>query len=647
MLDLIASFLVRGLNLLLHIIPIGFTLRFGRMCGVLFCYFTPYRKRIGYANLRAAYSGEKTPQELKKMIIDVYKSLGETFAEILALTKLNAKYIEKYIDIKGMENFHEAVKHGKGVIFLSGHYGNWELSGMVSSIKGYPLYVLAREQKMKRLNELINRLRESKGSKVIRKGFTTRYLVKALHENKMIGMVADQDVGKNGMLADFFGRPTATADGPYRIAKKTGAVLLPAFSTRIKGPYYRLYIEDPIKLSENDQIYPALQKYNKTLESYVRKHNSQWLWIHRRWKSTPLKKIVILSDGKQGHLNQSLALAELFKKYRTDKGIKEHHTEVKVVDIRFKSKIAKNILNISSLFSGKQCQGCQKCLKFALTEKSYSDLTREYADAVVSTGFSLASVNSIFRYENNSKNAVSMKPGFLGMSKFNMVVMPRHDISSFRKRKNVMIADIAPNIVTDEYLKKSSEKIIGSLKYDNSKKTIGILFGGDNKNYYYKQDDVESVLDRIANVSAELDAQMLCTTSRRSSVSHENMFKEKLSGNKRCKLMVIANKKNIPDAVGGILSLSDVLIVSGESISMVSEAISSGKKVIIFKGSKKIDKKNKHDAFITRCQDAGYINIADKSNVDTLIKNSFSDDKSSASNKDRDWIYSNMWRLGA
>lgn len=647
MLDLIAYIFFRLATAIFYFIPISFMLFLGRQLGFIGYFFSPYRRAIGYANMRAAFSKTKTPREIKRMVKNNYRRFGETLAEILCLNKVDNRYIDKYITIENPSNFWKAFGDKKGVILLAAHFDNWELSGAVSALKGYPLYVLAREQGMKRVNAAIDRIRESKGLKVVRKGATTRYIVRMLREGRMIGMVADQDAGAGGVMADLFGRQASTAAGPYKFASKTGAVILPAFIARVKGPYHRIFLEEPVRIGKNEDVSGYVAEYNRLLERYATRYYDQWLWVHRRWKSSPLKKIVILNDGKAGHVNQSLSLAESFKKYRASNGAPEINNEVTVIEVRFKNNFMKNLLNITSIFSGPRCQGCLACLRRALTKESFELLEKTYADVVISAGFSLAGVNSIYKYENNAKNAHSMKPGFLSYDKFDMVVLPRHDVKRSIKRKNVIITDTSLNVIDDKYMEKAGEALKASIKRDRPR-ALGVLFGGDNTNFEYTRDDVEKALAGIRGAVEKIDADLLFTTSRRTSRAAEDIIKENLSKDRRCKFLVIANEKNVPNAVGGILSLSDIIIVSGESTSMISEAVSSNKKVIAFKGRKKTKRATKHDLFLDRLADAGYVTIAAPGNLSEAVYNASLHGASLRPKRtETDWVYRNMWRLGA
>ncbi|UCD55397.1 MAG: mitochondrial fission ELM1 family protein [Candidatus Omnitrophota bacterium] len=653
--DYICAILVKILTLIFHFLPIRFTLWLGRQCGIIAYLVNANRRVIGYANLRAVFCGDKSPEELKKLTKGVYRNLTEVVFEILSLSKVNERYIDKYVEIVNAENLIRIADHPDGIIFLAAHFGNWELSGMVSSVKGFPIVVLAREQSMKRMNEFINKVRESKGLQVVRKGITTKYIVKALHQGRIIGMVGDQSAGKAGVFVDFFGRPVSTAPGTAKIASKTGALVLPAFMARVKGPYHKLIIEEPIKIGKEEDITPYLERCNKLLEKYITMHPEQWLWLHKRWKATPIKKVTVISDGKRGHLNQALALCREFKKYRGRSGYTFEDTHVETVEVKFKNRFTEMLLPFFGLFSSKGCQGCMRCLRFCLTRDSYENLMKRYSDVVISCGSGVAGVNRFFSLENNAKSAVVMKPSILGLNKFDMAVLPRHDRKNGTANGSVIVTDTVPNLIDEEYLKSASKKISEIVKLERPKKApsrpnrrIGVLLGGDNSDFALTDDITKKLLENTVDASKKLDADLLFTTSRRTPKAAESAVKAGLGSEKRCKLLVIANEKNIPYAVGGILGLSDVIVVSGESASMISEAIQSGKLVIVFRLKKKKKKNSKFERMLRHLEEKGYIIIADAEELSGLIcRNFHASKKERIPLQDSHNIYKYMWRLGA
>jgi len=644
-----------------------FTLWLARRCSIIVYFLNRPRRIIAYANLRAAFCGNKSPAELKKLTKKVYQSLVQVFFEIISLTKVNRKYIDKHVEIVGAENLYKIKNHPDGVILLTAHFGNWELSGVVSALMGFPLIVLAREQNMKRLDNLLNRLRRSKGLIIVTKGITIKYIVKALRGGKIIGMLGDQNAGKTGEQIEFFGRPAATAPGTARIAAKTGAFILPAFMARIRGPYHKLIIGEPIGIKKGEDVRPYLERYNKLLEKYITTYPDQWLWLHKRWKASSLKKVVVLNDGKAGHLNQALAVCGELKRYRKKSDYGEEDTRVEVVDIKFKNRFTKILLQLCGIFSGRACQGCMRCLRFCLRGDSYNDLMKRYADVVVSCGSATAAVNRFFSIENNAKSAAIMRPSILGFNKFDMVVLPRHDRVIGRAGPHVIRTEIVPNLIDEERMKTASGVISGLVQLRSSRRigpsvstgtdgeqgrqrqprrTIGVLLGGDNSDFALTPEITEKLLNGVVSASERSDADLLFTTSRRTPAEAEKAVKARLSSERRCGLLVIANEKNIPHAVNGILGLSDAVIVSGESASMVSEAVQSGKVVIVFRLKRKRKNKSKFERMLRGLEKKGYITLAEPGKISDAIYENLKKIKTRPLPRDMHEVYMHMWRLG-
>ena len=147
---------------------------------------------------------------------------------------------------------------------------------------------------------------------------------------------------------------------------------------------------------------------------------------------------------------------------------------------------------------------------------------------------------------------------------------------------------------------------------------IGVLIGGDAKGFKLEKGDVEKVLNAVIKISEEKNINIYASTSRRTSVEIDKLIKEKLSGSKNCRLLIIANEKNIEGAVPGIFGLSDVVVTSRESMSMISEAASSGKNVIVFRLEARL--KGKYDQMVDNLANQGYIHTATPDGIYNKIK---------------------------
>lgn len=646
MIDLIASILVRGLNIVFHFTPIRTNLWLGRRIGSIAFFVNKKRRIIAYANLKAAFAKEKSPKELREITKNIYVNLLQSFAEILSLTKVNRSYVNKYIEVVNMHRIEDAGKSGRGTILLTAHFGDWELSSMVSAMKSFPITVLAREQKMKHLNELLNRLRESKGCRVARKGISTKLILKELYKKNMVGILSDQDAGKNGMFINFFGRPTSTHKGPFEIAKHTGSIILPNFIVRTNGPFHKLYLEDYIEMrgaKTEEDIRKGLQKYMSLLERYVRQYPDQWLWLHKRWKSTPKRNILVLNDGKAGHLNQSLAVARQIQKARMTQGYKIEDTSVTIVNVEYRNKFSRPLLMSIAPFASWRCHGRMRCMRLCLKKDSYENLMKTYAEFIVSCGSSLAPVSVFMRKENNAKNVVIMRPAvLLGLKKFSSIIVPKHD--RMKPRKNVVETLLAPNLIDDSALESAGKKLKNNIQLERNK-VVGLLIGGDNPEFRLSDNLLRKTLGDVFRSCESNDADLLVTTSRRTNKEQESVVKELLKNQARCKLLVIANENNPQGTLTGILALSNVVIVSGDSISMISESVNSGKKVVVFSPDKKRGSITKHERVLERLSKEGHISIARAGELISLAGRALKDTTPVKKINDMDKIYEAMRAL--
>jgi len=611
----IASFIVSSL-------PVNLALRIGKFLGLCMYHFHPKRKRIAYANLKAAFCKDKTPSELKDILIRTYKNYGQTTIEMLMMPRIDRAYLKKYAYMENRYRISEAQAKGKGAIYLTSHFGNWELSSLKSAEEGFPLYVLVRQQKMEMLNNLLNSYREKLGCKTINRGMPLREIIKGLKDNGILGILADQDVGKSGVFIDLCGRPASTPVGGVRFARDTGATIVPCFMIRKEGPRHVLTLEESFTIPKtNDRdgdIRKGLERHNRILESYITQYPDQWMWVYTRWKSTPLRKVVILNDGKQGHLNQSKAVIKVIKRCRRDAGYKDTDTSVEIVDIKFKNRFRRSLLSICAVFASHSSQGCMEHLKFSLQEDSYNAIVRAYADIVISCGSSLSAVNVFLSKECNSKNVIIMKPGIAGLRNFNVAIIPKHDRP--KERHNTVITQGSPNLVDKDTMKDGAREV-QKLSNLTLSKRLGVFIGGDNPEYSLTTGLAEELIGQIKRSIEELDMELLITTSRRTPKDIEDLLKRRFGSNPRCKLLIIANEKNVENTVSGILELSEIVLVSGESISMVSEAASSGKRVIVFGLEKKRSSSfDKHDYAIKDLVSSNYIVETPVSGIhDTIV----------------------------
>ena len=592
---------VKTLRALVKILPLRVSLGIARAGGTL-VYFFSKRGRLAYKNLRAAFASEKTPAEMKGIARRSIQNLAMSAVELLRFPDMDKTYIEKNIRILGTEKINAKLKEGKGAIFLTAHFGCWEMLNLASNLVGYPMVALVRSQKHPRSDEFLNSLRTSKGNQVIRKGMPVREILKALRAGKIVGMLSDQDGGKNGSFVQFLGRMSSSPSGVATFALRTHAPIFPVFIFREDLTRHRVEVEGPLSRPEEALGTAAaerdiLQQFARILESKIRKAPDQWLWAHRRWKSTPNRSVIILSDGKAGHLNQSLAVLEALREERAAKGAAPEHTRSKVVEVRFKNTFFKIFLSIvCHLFQG-HISLKSRMLRWVLEQDCYDTLIRNYADIVISCGSSLLGINLLLKAENQAKSVAVMRPSF-SAGQFDVVIVPKHD--KMKSGKNIFVTETSLSRVTEKVLENESKKLSESLEFGNGKRKIGLLMGGDTDTMKFSKESLEKLLTEMKRYSGDTGVAVLATSSRRTPAWADELLKASLKDDQCCPLLVIANEANRSGIVPGILGLSDALVVSGESMSMVSEAVASGKPVIVFMPSKSAKLKPKHGEFLNR-----------------------------------------------
>ena len=262
--------------------------------GVVRILFTllPKLRKTALFNLRLAFPDWAESQR-RNVIRGMIRNLGWMAAEFARFPRYKKDNIAGAIVLDGLENFLAGRESGKGVLFLTGHIGAWELSSFAHALYGYPLHYMARPLDHPRVDALVNRYRGLSGNQPIFKNESARAMLKILKEGGTIGILADQNTMRDeGVFVDFFGTPACTTTGIARVALHTGAAVVPGYAVWDEHlDKYRLRFEPPVDLvrtgdPEHD-VGANTQLFARVLEEIIRKHPEQWVWIHARWKTRP------------------------------------------------------------------------------------------------------------------------------------------------------------------------------------------------------------------------------------------------------------------------------------------------------------------------------------------------------------------------
>ncbi|MDP7196254.1 MAG: lysophospholipid acyltransferase family protein [SAR202 cluster bacterium] len=246
-------------------------------------YYIPKRRKVAIKNLKTAfpkYSDIWIQNTLKKC----YKFFIYNFIQFLAFPKSTDSI---KIQINGQVALDNALEKGKGVILISAHFGAWEILGHWLGVNNYPLRGVAQRQKNKGANKFFEEKRQLSGIKHIYRKVGMDVLYNILKENKILGLVSDQDAKNKGIFVNFFNTPASTHKGAAIFHLNTSAPMI--FGLCIQTGFQEYKIELIPIIPVNNTIEDITKQYTLTLEKIIRKYPEQNFWFHNRWKTTPMK----------------------------------------------------------------------------------------------------------------------------------------------------------------------------------------------------------------------------------------------------------------------------------------------------------------------------------------------------------------------
>ena len=284
---------VKSLMLIAHVLPRSSALRlFGGLGAVGFLLLRKDRTRTE-VNLSLAFP-ECSRRETRKLARRVYVDLGRNCVDVFRLPQLKWQELGSIVRVEGLSYLEEALSRGKGVIAVTGHIGCWELMGAHLSMSGYPLAVIVCPLRDPKLEKLIDSLRRSKGMKPISRMSNVKAAYSWLKQGGVLGVLIDQDTSVKGVFCDFFGRQAYTAAGPAYLALRTDAAIVPMAIqmeedgtqiVRVKEP-----IDIPAGLDTETCVRSVMQACTQAIEDYIRRRPTQWVWMHERWRTGPVRE---------------------------------------------------------------------------------------------------------------------------------------------------------------------------------------------------------------------------------------------------------------------------------------------------------------------------------------------------------------------
>lgn len=251
-------------------------------------------KRTGLRNLEIAFP-EMTEFERRGILRGSFMSLGRLLGEFSQLPWATPESLRKLIeyDEVGLAHLREAERNKRGIIFLTGHLGVWELHSFGWSALEYPISFLVRPLDNDRIEAMIEGIRTRFGNRAIDKKSAARQSLRVLREGGTLGILSDLNTQtREGVFVPFFGKLACTTAGIATLALKTDAVVIPTCAVwdKQRGRYF-FHGDPPVELvrtgDHQKDIEVNTARFAAAVERMVRLYPDQWLWIHKRWKTRP------------------------------------------------------------------------------------------------------------------------------------------------------------------------------------------------------------------------------------------------------------------------------------------------------------------------------------------------------------------------
>ena len=278
---------VRGVIAFIHVAPRAVIDACGSALGSAFYLLDRRQRRIALQNVAAAFPG-RAVSEQRAIVRGAFAHFGRLLFAVLEFATLAPESMLARVEFEGEDRVRLAHAQNKGVLFVTGHFGFWELQAMVHALRLPPMAVLARTLDNRALNDLLERIRTRTGNTVIYRQGTMRRVMRVLQAGQGVGVLIDQHIlSRDAIYVDFFDRPAATTSAVAALAIRTGAPVVPLFALPLGGGRYRMIYEHPVEPPAGEDaaaVREFTQRCTDILEMYVRRHPQLWLWMHRRWR---------------------------------------------------------------------------------------------------------------------------------------------------------------------------------------------------------------------------------------------------------------------------------------------------------------------------------------------------------------------------
>jgi len=270
----------------LGILPAGVARRVGAALGRLAHALAAGERRIARRQLAAALSSDEGSRRVRTLTRGVFVHLGVNAAELCRLMRRPGDRRRIVLEDGSRRALDAALAGGRGAVFVTGHVGSWELMAAELARLGYPISTVAKESYDPRFTRFLEEARSRLGVEVILRGRpgAAAAMLRALRCGRVLGILVDQDTEVPSVFVPFFGRPARTPVGAALLARRTGAPVVVGTIRRSAAGHHAIRVEPFLPEVDDERTTAAM---TSALEQRIRRHPSQWVWFHRRWRSPP------------------------------------------------------------------------------------------------------------------------------------------------------------------------------------------------------------------------------------------------------------------------------------------------------------------------------------------------------------------------
>jgi Kdo2-lipid IVA lauroyltransferase/acyltransferase len=278
------------LSILLNALPQRFLFACADGFGIFVFTVIRFRRQVILDNLKTAFGEEKSPAELLCIAKKNYQHYARVLVEIiLSVTWTKEDYLKKTVP-EGFENFEPYKNAKKGGFVLASHMGNWEFSIATAAALGLPCDIVVKESRTPIVENFLKWFRRKSGAGILLETGTAKEILRSLSQGRFVGFILDQYMGAPiGLPVKFFGKTAGTAAALALMTERKDTPVFVANNYRGSDGKIHIEVGPPISFGElsedkNERLHQKTQIFNNVLESFVRQHPEQWLWLHRRWK---------------------------------------------------------------------------------------------------------------------------------------------------------------------------------------------------------------------------------------------------------------------------------------------------------------------------------------------------------------------------